>query len=180
MYSSKRLVIRFIPCVCIVGLVAFLLLAFLSSLYVTIPTTIPMFNSIPVHNNQWQYTAPTQLTQPNPNLKAAYITFVKEDTVSLSELRLTMRNIEDVFNKHYNYPYIIFSARELSAEYKELVSSLTKADVLFQKVSKSQYGYGKTTNYFKAYLFRKKSKISDGNTEEFRFKSRLMAGTIYK
>lgn len=179
MHLFKRLTIRFIAFIFIVGLVTYLILAFLSSLYVTIPVSIPFFNSIPVHRNQWQYIAPSQLTQPNPNLNAAYITFVK-DTDSLGDLRLTIRNIEDVFNKHHKYPYIIFSAQDLSTEYKELVSSLTEGDVLFEKVSKSEYGYGKTTDYYKAFLSRKQLKISDGNTEEFLFKSRLMAGTIYK
>jgi alpha 1,2-mannosyltransferase len=160
--------------------IVFLVLLSITSLYRTIPVNVPFFTSIPVYRNQWQYTPPTQLTQPNPQLSAAYITFVNGDTQSLSDLRLTMRYLEDVFNQKYNYPYIVFTNQDLTTEFKELVASVTKSDVQFEKVSKYDYGYGNTTDQFRAYLSRNNLKDTPGNTETFRFKSRLMAGTIFK
>ncbi|OAD04904.1 glycosyltransferase family 15 protein [Mucor lusitanicus CBS 277.49] len=156
-----------------------MVLLFLTSLYKTIPANIPYFTNIPYYRNNWQYTPPAQLSQPNPHLKAAYIAFAHGDKESLSDLRQTMRTIEDVFNKHHHYPYVIFTDDDLSTEYKELVASITQGDVRFEKVTQYEYGYGNTTDQFRALLARNYLKDTQGNTEEFRFKSRLMAGTIF-
>lgn len=180
-YLLKKFIARFCALIFFILLITYLVLLFLTSLYRTIPANIPFFTSIPKYRNRWQYTAPTHLTQPShPYFTAAFISFVDKDSASLSDLRFTMRSIEDVFNKNYNYPYIIYSAEDLSTEYKELASSLTKGDVLFERVSKWEYGYGNTTDQFRARLSRKALKDTPGNTEEFRFRSRLMAGTIFK
>ncbi|CEP09581.1 hypothetical protein [Parasitella parasitica] len=154
-------------------------LLFLTSLYKTIPANIPYLTNIPSYRNKWQYTAPKHLSQPNIHLNAAYITFVHGDKESLSDLRQTMRTIEDVFNKHHNYPYVIFTDDDLSSEYKELVASITAGDVQFEKVNRYEYGYSNTTDQFRAYLAENSMKKTDGNTKDFRFKSRLMAGTIF-
>lgn len=180
-YLLKKLVARLCALIFFILIITYIILLCLTSLYRTIPANIPFFTSIPKYRNRWQYTAPTHLTQPSlPHFTAAFISFVDKDSSSLSDLRSTIRSIEDVFNKNYNYPYIIFSAEDLSTEYKELVSSLTNGDVLFEKVTKYEYGYGDTTDQFRAYLSRKELKDTPGNTEEFRFKSRFMAGAIFK
>lgn len=179
-YYFRKLLVRFCVLIFILCFITLIVLLSLTSLYKTIPANIPFFTSIPNYRNKWQYTPPTHLTQPNPQLTAAYITFVRGDTKSLSDLRLTMRYIEDVFNQKYNYPYIIFTNDDLTTEFKELVASVTKSDVQFEKVSKYDYGYGNKTDQFRAYLSRNNLKDTPGNTEQFRFKSRLMAGTIYK
>ncbi|KAI9335793.1 nucleotide-diphospho-sugar transferase [Pilaira anomala] len=116
---------------------------------------------------------------PNSKLNAAYITFVDSKRETLDKLRYTVRNIEDVFNKNYHYPYIIFSAEELSTEYKELVSSLTKGSVSFQRVSSTEYGYSKSTSFFRAFIARRLQFKNEANTKKIRFKSRLFAGTLY-
>lgn len=179
-YLFRKLLLRFCILLFIITFITFIVLLSLTSLYKTIPANIPFFTSIPVYRNKWTYTPPTQLIQPNPQLTAAYITFVHGDTESLSDLRLTMRYIEDVFNQKYNYPYIIFTNDDLTIEFKELVSSMTKSTVQFEKLSKYDYGYGNKTDQFRAYLSRNNLKDTPGNTDAFRFKSRLMAGTIFK
>lgn len=166
--------------VCILAVVAYSIFLFKTSLYVTIPLYIPSLSFVPIYNNQWQYTPPLELTQPNPKLNAAYITFVDSKRETLDKLRYTVRNIEDVFNKNYHYPYIIFSAEELSTEYKELVSSLTKENVSFQRVSSTEYGYSKTTSFFRAFIASSLQFKNEENTKKIRFKSRLFAGTLYK
>lgn len=180
--KQKRKLI--IVCMCILisvtVFITLIVLLFLTSLYKTIPANIPYFTSIPYYRNQWKYTPSLHLSQPNPHLNAAYITFAHGDKESLSNLRQTMRTIEDMFNRHHNYPYIIFTNDDLSTEYKELVASVTQGDVWFEKVTENDYGYANTTDQFRASLARDDLKGTEGNTEEFRFKSRLMAGTIFK
>ncbi|CAO3617892.1 unnamed protein product [Mucor fragilis] len=177
--QQRKLVLRLCVLIAFILSITLLVLLFLTSLYKTIPANIPYFTNIPYYRNKWQYTPPAQLSQPNPHLKAAFITFAQGDKESLSDLRQTMRTIEDVFNKHHHYPYVIFTDDDLSTEYKELVASITQGDVQFEKVTPYEYGYGNTTDHFRALLARNYLKDTEGNTEEFRFKSRLMAGTIF-
>jgi alpha 1,2-mannosyltransferase len=132
-------------------------------------------------NQPWQYTAPTTLRQPNPNLNAAMVTFVRGDRGTLQKLRSTIRNIEDSFNEHHGYPYIIFTDEDLSTEFKELVSSTTKGDVSFEKVGKDYYGYPKGIDMKKAAQARIDLKdVMFGDSEDYRFNSRFLAGTIFR
>ncbi|KAI8991826.1 nucleotide-diphospho-sugar transferase [Mycotypha africana] len=179
-YHLKKFLIRISLLLTVIVTIAFLTLSFLTSLYKTIPANIPFFSNVPMYKNKWQYIPPLEITHPNPAFTAAYITFVNGDKESLSSLRSTMRNIEDQFNRHYHYPFIIFTVDEPSVEFKELVSSTATGDVVFERVTISQYGYGNRTDQFRASLSRKYLKDTPGNTEASRFKSRLMAGTIFK
>ncbi|KAI8365526.1 nucleotide-diphospho-sugar transferase [Blakeslea trispora] len=145
----------------------------------TIPLNIPWFTSIHNYPNSWQYTPSDHFSSPNPNFNAAFITFVKQDKSSLSDLRKTIRQIEDIFNKHYGYPYIVISDSKLTTEYMELASSLTKSDMVFETVSSFEYGYAKKIDQYKASLARKYLKDARDDTEELAFKARLMAGTIF-
>ncbi|GAN02982.1 alpha 1,2-mannosyltransferase [Mucor ambiguus] len=130
----------------------------------------------------YQHENPETLTYPHNRFKAAFITFVKNDKASLSKLRFTVRNLEDQFNKHHHYPYIIFTDQDLDDEFRELASSLAgEATMRFEKVGSDLYGYEPTTDLKKA----EKARITLNNTmfgdsEDYRFQSRFMAGTIYR
>ncbi|KAI8644387.1 nucleotide-diphospho-sugar transferase [Parasitella parasitica] len=179
MLQRRKLVLQLCALIFLILLTTLIVLLFLTSLHKTIPANIPYLTNIPSYRNKWQYTAQKRLSQPNTNLDAAFITFAHGDKKSLSDLRQTMRTIEDVFNKHYNYPYVVFTDDDLSNEYKELVAAVTRGNVQFEKVDRYEYGYSNTTDQFRAYLARKSLPNSEENTQEFRFKSRLMAGTIF-
>ncbi|CAO3668315.1 unnamed protein product [Umbelopsis ramanniana] len=109
------------------------------------------------------------------------VTFVRGDRGTMQKLRHTMRNIEDSFNEHHGYPYIIFTDEDLSTEFKELVSSTTKGDVIFEKVGKDYYGYPKGIDKKKAAQARVDLKdVMFGDSEDYRFNSRFLAGTIFR
>ena len=130
----------------------------------------------------WQYSNPN-ITFPHDRFQAAFVTFVNSDTASLTKLRFTMRNIEDQFNKHHHYPYIIFSDQELSEEFMELASSVTnnQTTVRFERVSSELYGYNKNTDLKKAEQARIDMKETMfGDSEDYRFQSRFMAGTVFQ
>ncbi|EIE83937.1 hypothetical protein RO3G_08642 [Rhizopus delemar RA 99-880] len=92
-----------------------------------------------------------------------------------------MRNLEDQFNKNHNYPYLIFTDQDLSQEYMELVASLSKATVKFEKVGKDLYGYHPRTDLERAAQARiDMSQMVFGESEDYRFQSRFMAGMIYR
>jgi hypothetical protein len=134
-------------------------------------------------SSAWQHENPTHLTYPHDRFKAAFITFIKNDRASLTKLRLTIRNLEDQFNKHHHYPYIIFTDQELDEEYRELASSLVgpKTTMRFEKVDKDLYGYHPSTDLKKAEETRiAMNSTMFGESEDYRFQSRFMAGTIFR
>lgn len=134
-------------------------------------------------SSAWQHENPTHLRYPHNRFKAAFITFVKSDRASLTNLRLTIRNLEDQFNKDHQYPYIIFTDQELDEEYRELASSLVgpNTTMLFEKVDDDLYGYHPTTDLKKAKEVRiAMNGIAFGESEDYRFQSRFMAGTIFR
>ncbi|KAK4520617.1 bud site selection protein [Mucor velutinosus] len=130
----------------------------------------------------YQHENPEKLTYPHNRFKAAFITFVKNDKASLSKLRFTVRNLEDQFNKHHHYPYIIFTDQDLDDEFRELASSLAgEATMRFEKVGSDLYGYEPTTDLKKAEEARiALNNTMFGDSEDYRFQSRFMAGTIYR
>ncbi|KAI7854695.1 nucleotide-diphospho-sugar transferase [Circinella umbellata] len=93
-----------------------------------------------------------------------------------------MRDLEDNFNRHYNYPYIIFSPKLLETEYKELISSLTKGDVAFHELDKYMYGYANNTDRNLANMAKKKLKdmVIFGDDQDYRFRARFMGGLIFR
>ncbi|KAI8973404.1 glycosyl transferase, partial [Mycotypha africana] len=130
----------------------------------------------------YQHTNPSQLSFPHDRFKAAFYTFIKNDSFQLTRLRSTLRNIEDMFNKHHHYPYIIYSDQDLDDQFRELASSLVApATMIFNKIDKSLYGYRNDTNLEKAAEARVKLNTTMfGDSEDYRFQSRFMAGTIYR
>ncbi|CAO3657212.1 unnamed protein product [Mucor hiemalis] len=131
----------------------------------------------------WRYNNPMNLTFPHDRFKAAFVTFVKNDSASLTKLQFTMRNLEDQFNKYHHYPYIIFSDQELSEEYMELASSVAGnlTTVRFEHVQGNLYGYTDNVDMKKAEQARIDLKDTMfGDSEDYRFQSRFMAGTIFR
>ncbi|KAL1919404.1 uncharacterized protein VTP21DRAFT_2097 [Calcarisporiella thermophila] len=131
-------------------------------------------------DNTWEYHESLDVHHPNPNLRAAIVTYARND--QLHRVRPTMRNIEDSFNAQHGYPYIIFSDEDFSDEFKELVSSLPKnASVIFKKIPEELWGYPKWINMEKANATRQAMKgILYGDSEFYRLQSRFLAGTMFK
>lgn len=135
-------------------------------------------------DSTWQHTNPLNLTYPHTKFKAAFYTFVKSNSDSLGKLRRTVRNLEDTFNRNRHYPYIIFSDEDMDDEYRELASSLidtSKTTMMFVKVDKDLYGYEPSTDLKKAAEARiRLNNTMFGDSEDYRFQSRFMAGTIFR
>ncbi|KAI9278551.1 nucleotide-diphospho-sugar transferase [Phascolomyces articulosus] len=180
--SRRRLFQRALFLLAISLACVFVIITFNSSLFRTIPLALPLFNSIPKYHNQWSYFPPTTIHHPNDKYNAAFVALVESNHLSISKLRRTMRDLEDNFNKHHNYPYIIFSNELLKTEHKELVSSLTKGDVIFHELDKYTYGFANDTDRGRADVATEKLKnvVVFGDNEEFRFRARFMAGLIFR
>ncbi|KAI8096791.1 nucleotide-diphospho-sugar transferase [Halteromyces radiatus] len=121
------------------------------------------------------------LQHPNPNLKAAFVTFTKGNQESLEKLRYTIRDLEDRFNRDHGYPYIVFTNEQLTEEFKELVASLTRNNIAFEYLDKSYYGYPEFIDMNKAKQAQIDMKdIIFGTSDDYRFQARFMAGLIFR
>ena len=174
---SKRFVLRIAACVLALSVISTIVLMARPSLRRNkIAISRPAVHYPPFHN-------PERLHHPNPHFKAAYVTMTKGDAGSLANLRLTIRQLEDSVNHQRHYPYIIFSNEALSTEFKTLARSLSSGDMAFyDKLDSSYYGYGPSTNLTKAAEARERmnGSVLFGESEDYRFASRFMAGTIFR
>ncbi|CAO3597202.1 unnamed protein product [Absidia cylindrospora] len=121
------------------------------------------------------------IKHPNPNLKAAFVTFTKSDTESLTKLRSTIRDLQDQFNNDRNYPYIVFSNEELSDEFKELTRPLSNNNIIFEHLNSTFYGYPDFIDMARANKARDDMKdIIFGASDDYRFQARFMAGMMFR
>ncbi|KAL0082704.1 nucleotide-diphospho-sugar transferase [Phycomyces blakesleeanus] len=165
--------------------IAAILSVLIIGLYLSV-SYIPVRNSsidplMSSQNNKWIFSNPLTISHPDPRWRAAFVTFVDGERSALTKLRQTIRNLEDNFNHAHGYPYIIFSHEALSDEYKELASSLASGNVTFEHLGSDMYGYSNTTDRTKAAKARVDMKdVMFGESEDYRFQSRFMAGLIFR
>ncbi|KAI7871498.1 nucleotide-diphospho-sugar transferase [Spinellus fusiger] len=165
--------------------IVFLISVILSGLYISVyyfPSNLKSTDQrLSSQSNPWSLKNPLNFSQQDPRWKAAFVTFVDNDRSSLTKLRFTIHNIEDRFNHAHGYPYIIFSNEVLSDEFKELTSSLASGDVTFEHLDSDMYGYANGTDLNKAAQARIDLKdVMFGDSEQYRFQSRFMAGMIFR
>lgn len=76
----------------------------------------------------------------DPNrVKAAFVILARNS--DLTGIRQSIRQMEDRFNKHFNYPYVFLNEEYFSDEFKQKTSDLTKAQTFYGKIDKEMWGY---------------------------------------
>lgn len=72
-------------------------------------------------------------------VKGAFVILARNS--DLNGVRHSMRQVEDRFNRNFNYPYVFLNEKDFTDEFKEKTSQLTKAEVMYGKVDESMWGY---------------------------------------
>lgn len=72
-------------------------------------------------------------------VKAAFVILARNS--DLHGVRSSIRQVEDRFNRKFNYPYVFLNEQEFTEEFKELTSALTNAPTYYGKVDSSMWGY---------------------------------------
>ncbi|KAI8879411.1 glycosyltransferase family 15 protein [Backusella circina FSU 941] len=114
-------------------------------------------------------------------VRAAFVILAQND--NLQGIRLSMRQMEDRFNRKFGYPYVFLSHEELSDEFKERVTDLTKAKVLFGKIEPDMWGYPAYINQTYAAECRdemEKKKPTSGVSEVHQHMSRFQSGYFFR
>lgn len=163
MMSKRRqtLVIQIIVAIATMGLVAYL---FLPKTDIKLTENwyqdITGFKSYASHQEAAIAAAFKQMSpvvtpeQPDPNrVKAAFVILARNS--DLNGIRSSIRQMEDRFNRKFNYPYVFLNEEPFTEEFKEKTSSLTNSEVHYGKVESDMWGYPDHVNQTKAAECRK-------------------------
>lgn len=114
---------------------------------------------------------------PKP-VKGALVALVRNN--DLYGMRKSIRELEDRWNRKYNYPYILLNDQPFTAEFKRGIRDLTKADVKFGTLEPESWGYPSWIDQEKAKNERETAKYIKGHSESYRFMCRFQSGFIHK
>ncbi|KAJ2333689.1 hypothetical protein GGI00_002209, partial [Coemansia sp. RSA 2681] len=98
----------------------------------------------------------------NTRLRAAMVALVRNS--ELDEIRSTIRQVEDRFNREFGYPYIFLNDEDFTDEFKDMVQAETNAKIHFGKLSEEHWGLSPyvTEEKVKAALEANKNRYSYG------------------
>lgn len=121
----------------------------------------------------WKQFNTTKLRSVNNTsdnrVKACYVVLVRNS--ELDGIIPTMRQIEDTFNKKYNYPYVFLNNEPFTSEFMDKVRLSTNSDVLFGEIDQSMWGYPDHINQTYAAERRKEMEMHGvpyGSSESYR------------
>lgn len=116
-----------------------------------------------------------------PRAKAGFIVLVRNQ--ELNDMRNSMRDVEEKFNRKYGYPWIFLNNEEFTDEFKKGVQQMTRSEVRFGLVPKEHWSYPDWISQEKAAQTRKTmkaKKIIYGDSESYRHMCRFQSGFFFK
>ncbi|KAI9278278.1 glycosyl transferase, partial [Phascolomyces articulosus] len=114
-------------------------------------------------------------------VKAAFVILARNS--DLDGVRFAMRQVEDRFNRKFNYPYVFLNEQDFSSEFKTLTATLTKANTFYGKIDPSMWGYPSHINQTHAAYCRKDMSdrnIIYGGSESYRHMCRYQSGFFFR
>lgn len=75
----------------------------------------------------------------NSKVKACYVVLIRNS--ELEGILSTMEQIEDTFNKKFNYPYVFLNNEAFTQEFIDGVKSKTSSEVKFGELDSTMWGY---------------------------------------
>ncbi|KAJ2795212.1 alpha-1,2-mannosyltransferase ktr1, partial [Coemansia guatemalensis] len=137
------------------------------------PSDSPRLQGFDIHRNKTSADA-------GANLRAAMVSLVRNS--NLDGIRSTIRQVDDRFNRNYNYPYILLNDKDFTEQFKNKVRAVTKAPVYFGKVSEEHWGLSPyvTEKEVKEALERNRDRYIYGGSYSYRLMCRYQSGFIHK
>lgn len=96
------------------------------------------FSPSRTNSNNTAYTLPPHISPDDP-VRACYVVLVRNQ--ELNGLLSSMRQLEDTFNRKFNYPYVFLNDDEFTPEFIEMTSAATKSQVKYGKLDSQMWGY---------------------------------------
>ncbi|KAI8994536.1 nucleotide-diphospho-sugar transferase [Pilobolus umbonatus] len=114
-------------------------------------------------------------------VKAAFVILARNS--DLNGVRYSLRQMEDRFNRKFNYPYVFLNEDYFTEEFKEKVRSLTQSEVHFGKIDSHMWGYPDHINTTYAAECRQNMQdrnIIYGGSESYRHMCRFQSGFFFR
>ncbi|KAG7452465.1 glycosyltransferase family 15 protein [Guyanagaster necrorhizus] len=137
------------------------------------PYQIPVPDDYYVHNN---------VTSPQGRKASAAIVMLARNS-DLNGIIVSMKQMEDRFNKKFRYPYVFLNEQPFSEQFKRRVSELTDVDVKFGFIPHDHWYQPETIDEAKASEARAdmvKNKVIYGGSVPYRNMCRFNSGFFYR
>ncbi|KAF9962128.1 alpha 1,2-mannosyltransferase 2.4.1 [Mortierella alpina] len=76
---------------------------------------------------------------PRQKASAVFVMLVRNKDIHGA--RRTVRQIEDRFNREYQYPYVFLNDEEFTLDFKEMMQPMSHADMRFESIPKEHWSY---------------------------------------
>lgn len=116
-----------------------------------------------------------------PRAKAGFIVLVRNQ--ELEDMRSSMRDVEDRFNRKYGYPWIFLNDKPFTEEFKKGVKQMTRSECRFGKIGEEHWGFPEWIDKDRAAKVReemKKKKIIYGDSVAYRHMCRFNSGFFFR
>ncbi|KXN72203.1 glycosyltransferase family 15 protein [Conidiobolus coronatus NRRL 28638] len=111
-------------------------------------------------------------------MKAAFVVLVRNK--ELKGWLNSMRELEDRFNRKFNYPYVFLNEQNFTQEFKDGVKSHTKAEVKFGLIPTEHWSIPSWIDKKKAKNAWDKAWYSYGHSESYRHMCRFESGFFFR
>lgn len=117
---------------------------------------------------------------PGPRSKATFVTLARNE--ELYELVKAIRNVEDRFNRKFNYDWVFLNDVPFTDEFKKITASLVSGEAKFGLIPKEHWGYPDWVDQAKAAENRKamEGKVIYGGSESYRHMCRFESGFFFR
>ncbi|KAJ1943850.1 alpha 1,2-mannosyltransferase 2.4.1 [Kickxella alabastrina] len=131
-------------------------------------------------NTNWAQSGNGTASDDGKLLNAALVALVRNS--ELNDMRSTIRQIEDRFNRNHGYPYIFLNDEDFTEEFKEQVRAVANSPVYFGKLPQEHWGLSPyvTEEKVKEALERNKDRYLYGGSFSYREMCRFQSGFIHK
>ncbi|SCU95233.1 LANO_0E09714g1_1 [Lachancea nothofagi CBS 11611] len=114
----------------------------------------------------------------NATIKAAFVSLVRNtDLPSIIE---TIRNLEDRFNKKFNYPYVFLNNELFTDDFKSAIKNVISSEAHFGLIPKEHWSYPDWISEEKAAYVRETADYIYGDSESYRHMCRFESGFFWQ
>ncbi|KAJ2807578.1 hypothetical protein H4R20_001233 [Coemansia guatemalensis] len=149
-------------------------------------------NALSTNEIQFQQPPPTSLTtesltpaaisleepESSTRMRAAIVGLVRNS--DLFGLRMAMRQIEDRFNRRYNYPYIFVNDVPFTDEFKKGIRDMTKAKVQFGTLDHESWKVPEWINATRYEQVKRDARYPHGEKDSYRKMCRFQSGYLHR
>jgi alpha 1,2-mannosyltransferase len=118
---------------------------------------------------------------PGPRMNATFVTLARNSDVW--EISRSIRQVEDRFNRNYNYDWVFLIDAEFDDQFKKVTTALTSGKAKYGKIESAHWGFPDFIDQTKAQKVRedmKERKIIYGDSISYRHMCRYESGFFFR